>query len=138
MKGNLRTPVSIIIAHNNKALGHQLSDFLTVAGMTVVGNVSSLQELATKLRQWKPHIVLMDIQFAEHDIPRFMKNLKEMMPQVKLVITGPEPADCYAKYTAVLGAHCYLSEGSPPNEWLRKLWAIAHGGNKESLPKNSS
>jgi len=138
MIGNYMDQVHIIIAQKNEAVGKQLADFLTVAGMTVVGNVRSFPELETIVKKWKPHIVLIDIQYAENDFPGFLKKLKEMMPQAKVALMGPEPEDCYAQYTAVLGAHCYLSEGSPPHEWLRKLWAIAHGGKKESFPKGSS
>jgi len=62
---------------------------------------------------------------AGDEFPVFLKNLKQTLPQVKLVFIGPEPQAYYARHSATMGADLYLSEGQHPNEWLRRLRAIA-------------
>jgi len=117
--------IRIMIVHKNKALRHRLADYLTVAGMITVNDALSLRKLQEKAHQCKPHIILLDIQHAGDEFPVFLKNLKQTLPQVKLVFIGPEPQAYYARHSATMGADLYLSEGQHPNEWLRRLRAIA-------------
>ncbi len=117
--------VRIMIVHKNKGLRHRLADYLMVAGMITVNDTHSLKELQEKAQQWNPDIILLDIQHAGDEFPVFLKNLKQTLPQVKLVFMGPEPQAYYARHSATMGADLYLSEGQHPIEWLRRLRAIA-------------
>jgi DNA-binding NarL/FixJ family response regulator len=113
-----------IVVHRNKIVRHHLADFLTAAGMEVVSDVNGLEELEVKARLWRPHVIVLDIHYASHAFPVFLKNFKQKLSEAKWVLTGPEPHEYYARQTAALGADLYLSETQHPHEWLRGLDAI--------------
>jgi DNA-binding NarL/FixJ family response regulator len=115
----------VIIAHRNSSVSRQLSDLLEINGMSVDADVRGLSELVAKARHWRPHILLLDIKYSGNEFRGFLRSLKESLPGIKLVITGPEPEAYYARHVSTLGANLYLSEGRTPNEWLKRLRWLA-------------
>ena len=114
-------PVRAMVVHKNDMIRHHLADFLTVAGIEVISDVTGLEELKVTALRWKPHIIIMDVQFINQTFPSFLEDLKSQTVDAKWAITGPEPYEYYARYTEAIGADLYFSEAQHPNEWLEGL-----------------
>jgi DNA-binding NarL/FixJ family response regulator len=102
-------------------------EFLVKGGFKVVGDTDSLPDLETKAHKRNPGIIMLDIGLLRGQSTEFLEKLKRLLPEVKLVLTGTEPQEDYAKHIKRMGGDLYLSEGLGPHQWMKKLKAIATG-----------
>ena len=116
-------PIAIVVVHKNKKLRSHIVDFLAQAGLNILADIDNIRDLQAKTNdfKFKPNIILVDIELLHVELREFVVNLKQVLPGVKLVLTGPAPQSYYARYFEALGADLYLSEGLDPQEWATKL-----------------
>jgi DNA-binding NarL/FixJ family response regulator len=114
-----------VLVQKSSVLRSQLADFLAEAGITEVTLACDLADLREKACQCKPQLVLLDIYLLDEDVEGLIRDLREQIPEVKVVLTGPEPEAYYTKHTAAMGADLYLSEGLQPDEWIKRLASVA-------------
>jgi DNA-binding NarL/FixJ family response regulator len=114
-------PVRTLLAQKSSVLRGQLAAFLARAGITDLTVASSFPELLEKAASCRPHLILLDICLVGDEFPRLLKELRQEMQQVKVVLLGPEPEPLYARHTAAMGIDLYLSDGLKPDEWIRRL-----------------
>lgn len=119
-------PVRTLLVQKNKALSSHLADFLAEAGISQITCASSHTELMEKADRWSPHLILLDIYVAGDELPKILSALKRRGPQVKVVLTGPEPELYYASHAAAMGADLYLPDCLEPGEWIRRLEALTN------------
>jgi DNA-binding NarL/FixJ family response regulator len=117
--------MSTVLVQKNKALQEHLGEFLEQAGIRRVTFAGSLSELKQKVSEYMPRLILLDIYFAGEEFPAFVRELRRTLPESKVVLTGPEPQGYYARHTLAMGVDLYLSDGLEPDEWIRRLKAIA-------------
>jgi DNA-binding NarL/FixJ family response regulator len=72
-----------------------------------------------------PQLIVLDIYLVDEDVQGLICDLRRQIPNLKVVLTGPEPEAYYAKHTAAMGADLYLSEGLQPDEWIKRLASVA-------------
>jgi DNA-binding NarL/FixJ family response regulator len=117
--------IRTVLVQKSNVLRSQLADFLEEAGITNVTLASDLADLQTKARQCKPQLVVLDIYLVNEDFQSLILDLRRQVPELKVVLTGPEPEAYYARHTAPMGADLYLSEGLQPDEWIKRLASVA-------------
>ena len=117
-------PIRTVICQKSPVLRSQLADFLAEAGISDVTLACSLPGLREKATKCKPHLILLDIYLMDDDCRALLQGLRQEMPQVKVVLTGPEPEAYYAKHIATMGADLYLSDGLQPDEWIKRLQSV--------------
>ena len=113
--------IAIVVVHKNRTLRSHLVDFLAQAGLNILADIDNIRDLQAKANDFKPDIILIDLELLRVGLREFIANLKQVLPEVKLVLTGPAPQSYYARYFEALGADLYLSEGLDPQEWATKL-----------------
>jgi DNA-binding NarL/FixJ family response regulator len=121
----LMESVRTVLVQKSSVLRSQLADFLAEAGITEVTVACDLADLLAKACQCKPQLVLLDIYLLDRDFEGLIRDLRQQIPEIRVVLTGPEPEAIYAKHTAAMGADLYLSEGLQPDEWIKRLASVA-------------
>jgi DNA-binding NarL/FixJ family response regulator len=98
---------------------------LAEAGITNVTIACDLADLRGKASQCMPQLIVVDIYLVDGGFRSLVRDLRHRVPELKVVLTGPEPEAYYARHTASMGADLYLSEGLQPDEWIKRLASVA-------------
>lgn len=117
--------VRTVLVQKSDVLRSQLAEFLQEAGITNVTLACDLADLRAKACQCMPQLIVLDIYLVDEDVQGLIHDLRRQIPDLKVVLTGPEPEAYYAKHTAAMGADLYLSEGLQPDEWIKRLASAA-------------
>lgn len=117
--------VRTVLVQKSDVLRSQLADSLEEAGITNVTLACDLADLRAKACQCMPQLIVLDIYLVDEDVQGLIRDLRRQIPDLKVVLTGPEPEAYYAKHTAAMGADLYLSEGLQPDEWIKRLASVA-------------
>ena len=115
----------IVVVHKNKTLRSHLANFLAQEGLKILADFDSLAELRANARASNPGVILLDVELLRDESEGYLEDLKQALPEVKLVLTGPGPQAHYSRHIGTLGADFYLSEGLDPRAWTKKLKAAA-------------
>ncbi len=116
----------IVVVHKNKTLRSHLVNFLAQEGLKILADFDSLAELRANVRASNFDVILLDVKLLRDESQAYVEDLKRAFPEVKLVLTGPDPQAHYSRYIGTLGADLYLSEGLDPCAWTRRLKAVAN------------
>lgn len=77
-------------------------------GISVVGAAKDGEEALKLCELWHPHIVLTDVRMPKMNGIELMKQIKEMMPNIKVIILSGHSEFTYAKEALKYGAVDYL------------------------------
>lgn len=116
--------VSAILLQKNKILRDNIANYLTQAGIQILVRTDSLSDLVLWLKYRPPQIVLLDIELVGERDRELFANLRHNLPNMKFILTGPEPHHYYAEYAKKLGVDMYLSVEANPNQWIKKITTI--------------
>jgi DNA-binding NarL/FixJ family response regulator len=117
--------IRTVLVQKSNVLRSQLADFLREAGITDITFAPDLADLRAKAFRCMPQLVVLDIYLVDEDFQGLILDLRRQIPELKVVLTGPEPEAYYSKHTAALGADLYLSDGLQPDEWIKRLASVA-------------
>jgi len=108
------------------ALVHILSN---IHGIEVSDNIDNKQNIIDKTKEFKPDIVVFDLEFQNHAAFRTIEVMRETYPEVKVIILAPlegigELLDSAMK----VGAKGLLPRTINPTELVKGIMEIANGG----------
>ena len=125
LRRKIMEQAGIVVVHKNKTLRSHLVNFLAQEGLKILADFDSLAELRANARASNPGVILLDAELLRDESEGYLEDLKQALPEVKLVLTGPDPQAHYSRHIGTLGADLYLSEGLDPRAWTKKLKAAA-------------
>ena len=94
----------------------------------VVGELSSIAELATALEELKPDVVLLDLELGDTSGVDALRRLREASPSVRVVIYTSHDEEDTIIQAAELGVDGYLLKGCPQDELIRAIRSVCEGG----------
>lgn len=106
-----------------------IKDYLsTQDNITIVGEVSSGSEVASKVRALSPDVVLMDINLPGLSGLEATILLQREFPIVKVIILTMYDDREYILKFVNSGASGYVLKKNPPSELLQAIESVYHGG----------
>ena len=111
--------IRIMIVDDNATFREQLKEFLaSEPDIEVVGEAADGQEAIRKARELQPDVVLMDVRMPGINGIHATRQLKEEMPEVKVIILSLYDIDEYRKAALDSGASGYVVKKSIVQELL--------------------
>jgi len=84
--------VPVFLIEDNRLLRDGLSAMLSEQGLSVVATARSGEEALREVARVKPELVLLDSALGDRDSARFVKEVRDAFPDVKVIVMGLLPA----------------------------------------------
>ncbi|PKR77738.1 DNA-binding response regulator [Halalkalibacillus sediminis] len=97
------------------------------ATIRVVGESSAEENLIDRLKETKPDIVILDINMPERNGIEVLKEIKEVLPSVKVMILTMFSQEDYFYQAIELGAEGYLLKDAPTSRVIEAILVINRG-----------
>lgn len=94
----------------------------------VVGDVEGVDGIAEVLERLEPDVVLLDLELADIDGVEALRRLREIAPQLKVIVYTSHDEEDYIIQAAELGVDGYLLKGSPKEEIVGAVRSVHDGG----------
>ena len=91
LKGPLTRSLPLFLIEDNRLLRDGLSAMLSAQGLSVVATARSGQEALREVARLKPQLILLDSALGDRDSPRFVKEVRQSFPEIKVVVMGLLP-----------------------------------------------
>ena len=108
-----------LIVDDNAGFRHSMKEFLEwEPDIEVIGEAADGQEAILKARELKPDLVLMDLRMPGISGIDATRQLKDEMPEVKVIILTIFDLQAYQDAAMASGANGYVTKGSLFEELL--------------------
>jgi len=90
-KGATR-PVPLFVIEDNRLLRDGLASMLSAQGLSVVATARSGNEALREVARVKPQLILLDSALGDRDSPRFVQEVRQSFPDIKIIVMGLLPS----------------------------------------------
>lgn len=120
--------IRLLLVDDHPVVREGLRSCLAVhANLHVVGEATSGEEAIVKAARLKPDLVLMDINLPGINGLEATRQLRQIMPAVKVLILTVQGGREYVSQVARHGAQGYMLKDASPDELARAIVAVHHG-----------
>ena len=134
-KMNDQIEIRILIAEDQQLVRRAFASMLALeSGIKVVAQAADGAEAIQLARQWRPDIVLMDLQMPRVGGIGAMKRILEDVPNARIIVLTTFDTDELVFEAISAGAHAYLLKDSNESEILETIRAV-HSGQSRLSPK---
>jgi two-component system, NarL family, invasion response regulator UvrY len=126
--------INILIADDHAVVRRGLKQIVTEqADMQVLGEAQNVQEVFRLLRQREWDVVVLDLNMPGGSGLEVLRDLKEMRPDLPVLILTMHPEDQFAMRVLKAGAAGYLTKESAPEQLVQAI-RKAHAGGRYVSP----
>ena len=136
-KGSARdmSEIRVLIAEDQQLVRRAFSTMLSIEpDIKIVAQAADGAEAIQLARQWRPDIVLMDLQMPRVGGIGAMKRILEDVPGARIIVLTTFDTDELVFEAISAGAHAYLLKDSNEAEILETIRAV-HAGQSRLSPK---
>ena len=127
--------IRILIAEDQQLVRRAFSAMLSIEpDIKVVAQAADGAEAIQLARQWRPDIVLMDLQMPRVGGIGAMKRILEDVPDARIIVLTTFDTDDLVFEAISAGAHAYLLKDSNETEILETIRGV-HAGQNHLSPK---
>jgi two-component system invasion response regulator UvrY len=121
--------IRVFIADDHAIVRHGLRELLSSCGdMQVVGEASDGRQLLNIADSVECDVVILDLSLPKVNGPEVLKRLKQVRPNLAILVLTMYPEDQYAVALLRSGASAYLCKDRPSSELLEAIRRVAAGG----------
>ena len=122
-------PLRIVLADDHGIVRQGLKLLIdSQPEMTVVGEAADGEEVINQAQALNPDLVVMDVSMPGMSGLIATRMLKQLQPDVAIIILTRHDEDTYLEELLRAGASGYVLKQSPPPELLQAIRAVAAGG----------
>jgi DNA-binding NarL/FixJ family response regulator len=127
--------IKILIAEDQQLVRRAFSTMLSLEpDINVVAQAADGAEAIQLARQWRPDVVLMDLQMPRVGGIGAIKRILEDLPETRIIVLTTFDTDDLVFEAISAGAHAYLLKDSSEAEILETIRAV-HSGQSRLSPK---
>ena len=127
--------IRVLIAEDQQLVRRAFSTMLSIeSDIKIVAQAADGAEAIQLARQWRPDIVLMDLQMPRVGGIGAMKRILEDVPDARIIVLTTFDTDELVFEAISAGAHAYLLKDSNEAEILETIRAV-HAGQSRLSPK---
>lgn len=120
--------IKVLIADDQELIRHSLQIVLnSKSDINVIDVAADGQEVIQSVRKNKPDIILMDVRMPKMDGVQCTKIIKEVHPQIKIIILTTFDDDEYVYSALKYGASGYLLKGVSVEELANAIRTVYSG-----------
>ena len=119
----------VFLIEDNRLLRDGLSAMLSAQGLDVVASARSGLEAMREVARVKPQLVLLDSALGDRDSPRFVQEVKQAFPDIKIIVMGLLPAhDDFVEFIKA-GVAGFILKDATIEVFVETIMAVADGVN---------
>jgi two-component system NarL family response regulator len=120
--------VSLFLIEDNRLLREGLGAMLTAHGLSVVATARGGEEALREVARVKPQLVLLDSALGDRDSARLVKEVKEALPEVKVIVMGLLPAQVDFVAFVKAGAAGFILKDATIEVFVATIVTVLDGG----------
>jgi DNA-binding NarL/FixJ family response regulator len=94
----------------------------------VVAELDGMRGIEDAINRFEPDVVLLDLELGEIDGVEALRQVREIAPQLKVIVYTSHDEEDYIIQAAELGVDGYLLKGSPKEEIVGAIRSVNEGG----------
>ncbi len=123
----LTCAVPVFLIEDNRLLRDGLSSLLSAQGLDVVATARSGHEAMQEVARLKPSLVLLDAVLGERESPRFVQEIRQSFPDVKVIVMGLLPAHEGFVDFIKAGVTGFIMKDATIEEFVTTILSVADG-----------
>jgi DNA-binding NarL/FixJ family response regulator len=117
----------VVLIDDNRLLRDGLSSLLSAQGLSVVATARSGQEALREVARVKPQLVLLDSALGDREGTRFVQEMRQTFPDIKLIVMGLLPAhDDFVEFIKA-GVKGFILKDATIEVFVATIMAVADG-----------
>ena len=121
--------IRVIVVDDHPVVRHGLATILKLQpDIEVVAEAADGSEAVQRIREQQPDVVLLDLRLPIFSGVEVMKQIRTSGLPVRFLVLTTYDTDAYLGPALAAGANGYLLKDALPDELLRAVRALAHGG----------
>jgi two-component system NarL family response regulator len=117
----------VVLVDDNRLLRDGLSSLLRAQGLSVVATARSGQEALREVARVKPQLILLDSALGDREGPRFVQEMRQTFPDIKLIVMGLLPAhDDFVDFIKA-GVQGFILKDATIEVFVATIMAVADG-----------
>jgi DNA-binding NarL/FixJ family response regulator len=117
----------VVLIDDNRLLRDGLSTLLSAQGLKVVATARSGEEALREVARVKPQLVLLDSALGDREGPRFVQEMRQNFPDVKLIVMGLLPAAGEFVEFIKAGVAGFILKDATIEVFVATIMAVADG-----------
>ncbi|TDA65820.1 MAG: response regulator transcription factor [Clostridia bacterium] len=128
-EGWITVPIKVLLVDDHQLIRDGLRKFISLAPekAVVAGEVASGREAVAAAVNLQPDVVLLDINLPDQDGVATLQRLRQVLPQVKVIILTVYDDEAHVLEAVKAGANGYLLKDISPDELVAALEQAAAG-----------
>jgi DNA-binding NarL/FixJ family response regulator len=127
--------IKVLIAEDQQLVRRAFAGMLSLeSDIEIVAQAADGAEAIQLARQWRPNIVLMDLQMPRVGGIGAIKRILEDLPDTRIIVLTTFDTDELVFEAISAGAHAYLLKDSTESDILETIRAV-HGGQSRLSPR---
>jgi DNA-binding NarL/FixJ family response regulator len=126
--------IRVLVVDDHEIVRRGLATLLEGSDVEIVAEASNGNEAVEQAVEHEPDVVLMDIRMPDKDGLEALKQIRERVPQTRLVMLSTYENPTYVARSVALGACEYVLKGAPRDELID---AIRRAASDEPPPADS-
>ena len=119
--------VPVFLIEDNRLLRDGLSAMLGAQGLNVVATARSGQEALREIARVEPQLILLDSALGDRDSPRFVQEVRQGFPDIKVIVMGLLPAhEDFVEFIKA-GVVGFILKDATIEEFVTTILAVADG-----------
>ena len=121
--------VTIVIADDTPITREGLARLIAdECDLAVTGSAATGPELRALIARQPPQVLVMELMLRDDDGLALIKDLRELAPDLRIVVFTIQPGEVYATRCLRAGAHAYVAKREPVTALFRAIRETAAGG----------
>jgi len=116
--------IRVMIVDDHEVVRSGLRSLLGDSEIEVVGEAADGHEALRKALELKPDVILLDIRMPERDGLDALGDIKEQLPDTRIIVLSTYDNPTYIARAITLGASDYLLKGAGRDELLRAITTV--------------
>ena len=117
----------VVLIDDNRLLRDGLSTLLGAQGFSVVATARSGQEALREVARVKPQLALLDSALGDREGPRFVQEMRQNFPDIKLIVMGLLPAEGDFVEFIKAGVAGFILKDATIETFVATIQAVADG-----------
>ena len=120
-------PIRVLIVDDHPMVREGLRSMLSVPEIAVVGDAATADEALQRAAEFRPDVVMLDVQLAADDGLTVLKRLKAARPQTSVLIVTMHANAEFVREAVRSGAAGYVLKGITRRELIAAVQAVREG-----------